>query len=266
MLGLVYHPRDREANQFFIDRLFKRASVKGLTPRILAPRSAITQLGAGDTAVVRTRDPLLAQTLESHGVRVVNPSPLARLGNDKLCLATWCQTHDIAHPRTKPASQWWRNPDRDTVLKPRYGHGGHGVSRNQMPLLAGTDYWIIQTYLPEACTDYRSWILGRAPFATLMRTARPGDFRTNVSTGATARVACIPPEVSDLAKRVAGLLPEGYYGIDITVGPHGPVVIEIEDTVGARSLYALNVCDPASLVIDWIASTTAPGERHPLRR
>src|SRR5690606_29334014 len=38
-----------------------------------------------------------------------------------------------------------------------------------------------------------------------------------------------PRDVVDLAKRAAGLIGKGLYGVDIKQGPAGPVVIEIND-------------------------------------
>ncbi len=258
MLGFVYLQNELDSNQFFINRLLGAAATKGITAKVIDVTSALSHLGTEDTAVVRTHNPLLAQALEASGVRVLNPSPIAILGNDKLRLATWCHTHGIPHPTTRPASQWWREPRLECVLKPRYGHGGKGVQLTEVPRLACTDQWIIQSYMPEAREDFRSWILGNEIVATLKRTAPPGDFRTNISVGATARVAPIPNGVRELTTRVMRLLPVGYYGIDIAVGIDGPAVIEIEDTVGARSLYSLNICDPASLLIEWIVSSASP--------
>jgi glutathione synthase/RimK-type ligase-like ATP-grasp enzyme len=50
-------------------------------------------------------------------------------------------------------------------------------------------------------------------------------------------------------------LGDGYYGVDTVSGPHGPMVMEIEDLVGARSLYRIGITNHANRVMKWLCET-----------
>jgi ribosomal protein S6--L-glutamate ligase len=168
-----------------------------------------------------------AQGLSAAGVPVVNaPLPHSEAG-DKWATACRFTAAGIPHPATLPA---WASPDphpfRTTVVKPRRGSGGRGVHLvGRSPLLVPHDS-VLQEYV-ECRIDWRVVVAGGEAVAWMRRTPATGDFRSNLATGAHATtVPCPSAELAALAVRAATAMRLDVAGVDLAIGPHGPVVFE----------------------------------------
>jgi glutathione synthase/RimK-type ligase-like ATP-grasp enzyme len=103
--------------------------------------------------------------------------------------------------------------------------------------LEDSDLVIAQQFVP---TDF-DWRVGvldrRAIFVCQYKMARghwqivnhKADGRTIEGGFRSLSVAEAPPDVVDVGVRAANLIGDGFYGVDIKMGPEGPVVIEIND-------------------------------------
>lgn len=116
------------------------------------------------------------------------------------------------------------------VLKPVEGHGGEGVvlltrgDRNTKSLLelytrAGTDWAMLQRYLPEARVgDKRILVLEGEALGAVLRVPREDDHRGNLAAGGTAVRASLTARDRALCERLAPhLKAEGlhFVGLDV---------------------------------------------------
>ncbi len=168
-----------------------------------------------------------AHELVRRGIAVVNaPQPHTEAG-DKWATACRFGAAGVPHPRTLPA---WASADpqpfRTTVVKPRRGSGGRGVHLvGRDPLLVPRDS-VLQEYV-ECAVDWRVVVAGGEAVAWMRRTPAPGDFRSNLAAGAqAATVACPSEELAALAVRAAAAMRLDVAGVDLALGPDGPVVFE----------------------------------------
>ncbi|MBQ3903879.1 MAG: hypothetical protein II744_02785, partial [Eubacterium sp.] len=85
--------------------------------------------------------------------------------------------------------------------------------------------------------DLRVWVLGGEIKAAMLRVSKT-DFRSNFCLGGEA----VPYELNEdekaLVKKITALVNGDYYGIDFVFNEGKIVFNELEDTVGARMLYA----------------------------
>ncbi len=252
-LRFVYDEAGFKRNEVFAARLMKAARKAGIAPElcVLPTRSPIPRLTPVDIAMIRSRVPELRSAATGSAGLAVNNPKIALLGNDKLALARFLSRHQIPHPLTWMASAL--GPCREQLIqKPRFGHGGLGVGKVSNPR-CGLDSFILQEPVLGADQDVRVYVVGDHPLACVARSATSG-FRSNLRFGATARATTLESEQKALVIRLISLLGPGYYGIDLVGPPAKPMVMEIEDLVGARALYMLGIVDPAMAVASWMAS------------
>ncbi|WP_298334501.1 hypothetical protein [Ferrimicrobium sp.] len=249
-VAIYYDRQQLQPNGFFLralvaaGRSFGAQVIALVGPEELQSR----ELAHVDVVFVRSRSLRQRLWLARRIPRVVNSPLLALVGNDKLAQYLWCQQHGFATPAvfsTHAVPTPW-------VSKPRFGHGGRGVRLVETSgWRGGLDVLLAQEYHPVGTVDRRHYILGTTIAVTVERRAN-GDFRSNLSRGASPRLVTASGEERDFVQTIAVRLGPGYYGIDIVTGPQGPMVMEIEDLVGARSLYQLGFSDHATQVMQWV--------------
>jgi RimK family alpha-L-glutamate ligase len=74
--------------------------------------------------------------------------------------------------------------------------------------------------------DRRLFVVGGRVQAAMDRVARTGEWRSNLSQGATPVAAVASPEERDIAQRAAAVLELDFTTVDLMLGSRGPVVIE----------------------------------------
>lgn len=160
----------------------------------------------------------------------VDPTHGLRICNDKLLQSELCREHSILAPATSLFSLKEIQSD-DTppysfpfLIKSRFGYGGHEVFkvRNPAELMVlsqrhtddGTGY-ICQEFLEmETPHDIRVFCVGGVVVRSCSRLARPGEFRSNISQGATVEPIEIPNTLRDTALGIAKLFQMNVVTID----------------------------------------------------
>jgi glutathione synthase/RimK-type ligase-like ATP-grasp enzyme len=248
----VYYDRDQlRSNSFFLGALVSAGrSLGARVIPIVGPEELVTnRLDRLDAILVRSRSLRQRIWLARRVYHVVNSPLLALLGNDKLAQYRWCKKHGFPTPElflfgATPSSLW--------VTKPRFGHGGQGVRMIKgRRWYEGSAMTVAQEFSAGADCDHRHYVVGTTVVATVERKAS-SDFRSNLSLGASVRMVTPGQSERNLVRAVVERLGPGYYGVDIVTGPGGPMVMEIEDLVGARSLYRLGVTNHPSQVMKWL--------------
>jgi ribosomal protein S6--L-glutamate ligase len=220
------------------------------------------------TAVVRQ--------FEMMGVYSLNESVAITRARDKLRALQLLARRGIGMPRTGFA----HSPDDTTdlirliggapmVIKLIEGTQGQGL------VLAETDkaaesvidafreldaYFLAQTFVKEAQgSDIRCFVVGGKVVAAMRRTARPGEFRSNLHRGGTAEAVQITAAERKTAIRAARIMGLNVAGVDLLRAEAGPAVMEVNASPGLEGIEAASGVDVADAIIRYLEDHAGPG-------
>jgi len=112
---------------------------------------------------------------------------------------------------------------------------------------------LVQEFIQEAAgSDLRCLVVGGKVVASMMRTARPGEFRSNLHRGGTAEKVKITPEERTTAVRAAKSMGLRVAGVDILRSRHGPVVMEVNSSPGLEGIESASEHDVAEKIIEFV--------------
>ena len=240
---------------------------------VVLPRigSSITDYGL---AVVNQFDML--------GVPVVNMAYAIGRSRDKLRSLQFLSRHDIDIPRTVMA----RGPGHlktaletvgglPVVLKLVQGTQGIGV------MLAETEealesilhtLWhlghniLIQEFIGESRgRDIRALVVGDRVVAAMKRTARVGDFRSNLHRGGSGSALRLPRAYERAALESVRIMGLHVAGVDMLESRSGPKVIEINSSPGFEGLEKATGIDVARAMVEY-ATSYAASRAEPVRQ
>ncbi|RLG72646.1 MAG: 30S ribosomal protein S6--L-glutamate ligase [Methanobacteriota archaeon] len=224
---------------------------------VVIPRVGRT-LGEYGVAVVRQ--------LEAMGVPVLNSSKAIATAHNKFgCLQLLAQ-HGIQVPNTlfsrSPAivnSLLDHLGGLPVVLKMLEGSQGVGVvlANNRqvissvLDLLWGLGKEVqVQEFVEESGgSDIRILVLGGRVVAAMKRTARPGDFRSNVHRGGSGRPYKLGEQEKRVAVNAAKVVGLELAGVDILPSRKGPLVVEVNASPGFEELERITQLDIAKKIV-----------------
>ena len=236
----------------------------GVTAVLVDPLAAADMLETGDMAIGRldvlpTLDGVEAGLdalleLELGGIRLLNcPGALLR-AHDKLLTALVLARAGVPHPATEhlldPGAPL--RLEAPLVLKPRFGSWGADVFRcdtkreaRRLLFELSSRPWfrsqgvLVQELVAAEPRDVRLVVAGGHVVGAVERRAAAGEWRTNVSVGASRRP--VEPTVVErrLALDAAAALAIDLVGVDILHGEREDVVIELNGAVEFDASYSL---------------------------
>jgi len=122
---------------------------------------------------------------------------------------------------------------------------------------------LVQEFIEEAGgTDIRCLVVGERVIASMKRTARDGEFRSNLHRGGTASAIKLTPEERSTAIRSARILGLNCAGVDILRSNHGSVVMEVNSSPGLQGIEECTHKDVAGRVIEFIEKHAVPGKNN----
>ena len=120
---------------------------------------------------------------------------------------------------------------------------------------------LVQEFIKEAnAKDVRCFVVGGKVVASMMRTGRDGDFRSNIHRGGKAEKIKITPEERSTAVRAAKIMGLNVAGVDILRSNHGPVVMEVNSSPGLEGIEKASDINVAEKVIQFIEKNAKPGK------
>lgn len=145
------------------------------------------------------------------------------------------QTYAAAHPDLLAGVPEGEFP---LVVKPADGSSGRAVRlvRSAAGLaeagaaLMGEGLLIAQPYVPNSGTDLKIYCVGGELYATERASPLHPDLPT-----AERRVG-LPAEIAALAARVGVVYGLDLYGVDVVLGPDGPVIVDVNDFPSFRQV------------------------------
>jgi ribosomal protein S6--L-glutamate ligase len=199
----------------------------------------------------------LAGVLDAQGAELLNPYASCTATQNKIVASRRLRAAGVPVPRT------WVTGDLDLlrriaderplIVKPYRGHRGagihvvrtpadlHGVALDDSPVMA-------QEYVNGGPEDVKVYVVGDDVFAV----RKPFSATSFTVPG---RPCEVDSELRDIALRCGQALGLGLYGLDVTEGPAGPVVVDLNYFPGYKG-----VPDVAPLIADYIERYAAGQE------
>jgi len=192
--------------------------------------------------------------LERRGARVLNRARTLVTAHDKLLTARVLAHAGLPHPRTLHVRAVEALPELEppVVVKPRFGSWGLDVFRcdttEQLRRCldeVATRPWfrrhgvLVQELVPPVGHDLRLIVSGGVVVGAVRRVAGPGEWRTNVSLGATRHPVVPPPPACELAVAAARAIGGDLVGVDLLPSDGGHTVIELNGSPDFNETYSL---------------------------
>lgn len=219
---------------------------------------------------------------ERQGVGMVNGPDAIACVADKLHTMQLLTSEGVPIPRTilgkfpVDVDLVERELGFPVVVKTLKGTRGRGVllcdNRSQFDDLAslldgtkpGADF-IFQRYIRASHgRDARLLVVGDKVIAAMERRSRDGNFKSNVSLGGEALAFEPPPEMADLALKVASILGLDVAGVDILFDEDGYRVCEANSSPGFQGLEKACGVDVPERIFSWLRERKEPPAMHVL--
>ncbi|MWB78616.1 30S ribosomal protein S6--L-glutamate ligase [Pseudooceanicola sp. 216_PA32_1] len=124
--------------------------------------------------------------------------------------------------------------------------------------------FLVQQFVKEAAgEDIRCLVIGNRVVASMKRTARPGEFRSNLHQGGEATSVRVTKEERDTALRAARAFGLNMAGVDLLRSDSGPKVLEVNSSPGFEGIEKASGKDVVSRLYDEIELRARPA---PVRR
>lgn len=110
--------------------------------------------------------------------------------------------------------------------------------------------FLVQEYIAEAKgSDIRCFVVGDKVVAAMQRTAKEGDFRSNLHRGGSADKLNLTKEERMLALKAANVMGLNMAGVDLIRSVHGPLVLEVNPSPGLEGIEKVTGKDVANMII-----------------
>jgi len=110
---------------------------------------------------------------------------------------------------------------------------------------------LVQEFIAEANgKDLRCFVVNGKVIGSIQRSAKAGDFRTNLHLGGIASAVKTTPEERRIAINAAKVMGLAVAGVDLIRSKDGPLVLEISASPGLESIEDITEKDMAGLMID----------------
>jgi len=239
----------------------KLTGFDAIIPRIGA---SITKFG---TAVLRQ--------FEMMGVYPINESVAITRSRDKLRSLQLLSRKGVGLPVTGFAHSVSDTEDiinlvggAPLVIKLIEGTQGRGVVLAETPKAAESVIdafheldanFIVQEFIREAAgSDIRCFVVGDKVVASMMRTAKEGEFRSNLHRGGEAHLVKLSKEERATAVNAAKIMGLHMAGVDILRSNRGPVVMEVNSSPGLEGIEKATGKDVADIIIEFIEKHARP--------
>jgi len=112
---------------------------------------------------------------------------------------------------------------------------------------------LVQEFIREAKgSDIRCFVIGEQVVASMMRTAREGEFRSNLHRGGSARLVEITKEERQAAIDATKALGLSVAGVDLLRSARGPLIMEVNSSPGLNGIETATGKDVAGMIIEFL--------------
>lgn len=112
---------------------------------------------------------------------------------------------------------------------------------------------LVQEFIKEAKgSDIRCFVVGDEVVASMMRTAKAGEFRSNLHRGGTAKIIEITDEERKAALDATKALGLNLAGVDMLRSSRGPLIMEVNSSPGLNGIETATGKDVAGMIIEYL--------------
>jgi ribosomal protein S6--L-glutamate ligase len=130
-------------------------------------------------------------------------------------------------------------------------------------LLWDQPMYLLQQYVKYSKgKDMRVFVVNGEVVGTMMRSARKGEFRSNIELGGKGRPVEITEEEASIALRSVQALDLNYAGVDIMRGKDGPVVLEVNSNPGFKELERATGVNISKTIVEYAVSYAEKHMKH----
>jgi ribosomal protein S6--L-glutamate ligase len=113
---------------------------------------------------------------------------------------------------------------------------------------------LLQEFVAESRgKDVRALVVGDRVVASMRRTARQGEFRSNLHRGGEAERLDLPTDYAEVAVKAARVIGLELAGVDMLESRTGPKIMEVNSSPGFEGLEAATGVDCAGAVVEHAA-------------
>ncbi len=119
--------------------------------------------------------------------------------------------------------------------------------------------FLVQEFIKEAGgSDVRCFVVGNKVVAAMQRTAKEGEFRSNLHRGGSAEITKLSPQERATAVKAARTMGLNVAGVDLLRSSRGPLVMEVNSSPGLEGIELATGKDVAGMIFDFIETNAAP--------
>jgi ribosomal protein S6--L-glutamate ligase len=112
---------------------------------------------------------------------------------------------------------------------------------------------LVQEFIREAKgSDIRCFVIGDQVVASMMRTAKDGEFRSNLHRGGSAKLVEISSEERQAALDATKALGLSVAGVDLLRSSRGPLIMEVNSSPGLNGIETATGKDVAGMIIEYL--------------
>lgn len=112
---------------------------------------------------------------------------------------------------------------------------------------------LVQEFIKEAGgSDIRCFVIGDEVVASMKRTAKAGEFRSNLHRGGTASIVEITNEERQAALDATKALGLNLAGVDMLRSARGPLIMEVNSSPGLNGIETATGKDVAKMIIEYL--------------
>jgi len=127
--------------------------------------------------------------------------------------------------------------------------------------------FLVQEFVGEADrSDIRCFVIGGQVVASMKRTAKDGEFRSNLHRGGHAEHVELTQAERQTAVQAAETMGLNMAGVDLIRGKHGPLVLEVNSSPGLQGIERITGQDIASVIIEFVEQHADANEAKTLGR
>jgi ribosomal protein S6--L-glutamate ligase len=125
---------------------------------------------------------------------------------------------------------------------------------------------VLQEYIRESKgRDIRAIVVGGKVVASMRRTAKAGEFRSNLHRGGLAMKVALPPAYRRAAVSATRVMGLDVAGVDMLEGASGPKILEINSSPGLEGIERASGVDVAAAIVVHAEQFVKKGRRVPGR-
>jgi ribosomal protein S6--L-glutamate ligase len=112
---------------------------------------------------------------------------------------------------------------------------------------------LVQEFIREAKgSDIRCFVIGDEVVASMIRTAKTGEFRSNLHRGGSAKLIEISKEEKQMAIDATKALGLNVSGVDLLRSARGPLIMEVNSSPGLNGIETATGKDVAGMIIEYL--------------